>query len=104
MANVYIINNSGHDFSKAEKFGKLEFLTEGWIAWHRLNVAYRQMAAKIEHSQLEDYLLLTGPTSICTVAAGLFGAKHRRVNLLIYNNKTEDYEKHIILYDNLLSI
>ncbi len=98
---VYITNNSGHDFDAARVYGEFSFLTEGFIPWDKLNLAYRQMAEGLKDSQPDDWLLLTGPTSICCVACAIMGHLHGKINLLVYD-KGGFYQKHQLVINSLV--
>jgi hypothetical protein len=85
--NVYIINDSCHDYSKAEKFGKLTFLTKGKrnkLATARM---FREFYDVLKWSGPEDHILLSGLTVMSVIACCVFVAKHKRINLLIYHTE-----------------
>lgn len=84
MSSVLVINKSCHDFTAAEKFGEVIFLSEGSMSRFNTSKMFRTFKPFIDASSPEDYLLLTGMTVMNTVAAAMFAAKHGRVNLLIW--------------------
>ena len=53
-SKVYIINNSGHDYSLAEEYGELIFLTEGNLKPFSLNQYYRILAEKMKDATLKQ--------------------------------------------------
>jgi len=81
---VFIVNRSTHDFSAAGKFGELIFMSEGNIPRLAASKMCRLFKPFIEESSQTDYILLTSMTIMCTLACGMFAAKHGRLNLLIY--------------------
>ena len=87
MAKVFVINRSAKDFSKAEKYGELIFLTEG----HRkvFNVAndYRELIEKLKDATPDDYILLTGLRSTNAVAAWILGRLGLPLRLLIFDRR-----------------
>lgn len=99
--HVYVVNDSGHDFSAARKYGELIFLTEGYVPWDRVNHFYRQAARTLAYSRPEDWLLMTGPNSIREAAAGIMARLHGQINILVWdiNGFYRDYSIHV---DNLL--
>ena len=83
---VYILNKASHDFSAAERFGKLVYCTEGTL--DKLDVAqmYRQLSAALSASSPDDYILLTSLTSLCSVASAIMADQHGQVNFLIHTS------------------
>lgn len=102
MPNVYIPNRSGHDFSGAKNFGDLVFVTDGRIEKFRINNMYRIVVEKLEGSHPDDFIMATGLTQINVVLASVFAFKHGRLNLLIYDVKTDTYVPRKIVLSNLL--
>ncbi len=90
---VYITNfNEGHDYSTAEKHGKLVPLTEGVVnlfAVDRLTAQLRHDLAGFDPDQ--DFLLVSGHVHIAVVAAGLLGASHPHFQVLLFNAKSRRY-------------
>jgi hypothetical protein len=81
---VYVVNDGGHDYSDALRFGELEFLTRGTLDKFDTSTMYRECLSGLTDSTPEDYLLITSLTSLCSVASAMFAAMHGRLNLLIY--------------------
>ena len=81
---VFIVNRSTHDFSAAERFGELVFLSEGLL--RKRNVAFmaRKFDSILIDSEPEDYILPTSLTVMGIVAALMFARRHGRVNLLLF--------------------
>lgn len=84
MNNVYVINDSGHDFSNAQRFGKLIYMTTGLVNKFNLTRMFRTFLRFLKHSTPDDYILHSGPTVMNIVACGVFIAMHGRLNLLIW--------------------
>ncbi len=84
MNNVLVINKSSHDYSKAEEFGKLVFMSEGSMSRFAVSSIYRLFEPFINQSKPEDYILLGGLSIMCSIACSMFAVKHGRLNLLIY--------------------
>ncbi len=85
MKTVYVVNKSGHDFTAAEKFGELVYLTEGIVEWSGVTKMYRMFAAGLETSKPGDFILLTGLSVMNVVACSCFAYKHGKINLLLWN-------------------
>jgi hypothetical protein len=86
MPTVFIVNKGGHDFSDADRFGRLRYLSEGMDSRYAVNKIYRDFAIKLRQSTPEDYILITGLTTMNIIACSCFGYMHGRLNLLIFKN------------------
>lgn len=96
IAKVYIVNKAGHDFSRAERFGELVYLSEGPINRFSLTAMYREFSEKLKDSSLDDFILPTGFSIMTMVAAIIFAHKHGRINVLLF--KEGDYiERNLVL-------
>lgn len=96
---VYIPNKSVHDFSAAEPFGRLVYLSTGTVKKYATNIMYRQFYEILQHSDPEDYILVTGLTSLNIVASYIMQQLHGRVNLLLfkpYRDGRKEYIERII--------
>jgi len=78
------VNRSSHDYSGAEDFGDLIFMTDGSLRRFSVSRMCRLFEPFIRRSEPYDYILLSGMTVMCSVACAMFAAKHGRLNLLIY--------------------
>lgn len=103
MQKVYVPNNSGHDFSNAESYGELIYITEGLLSKFQINQMYRKVADTLEDSNSEDYVLVTGLTQINIISASVFAYLHGRLNLLIYDAKEGEYVSRTVMLGNLLN-
>lgn len=81
---VYIVNKGPHDYSEAEKFGKIVFCTDGSMDRYDTAQMFREVQEALRDSCNSDYILLTSLTSLCSVACAIFAAKHKCLNLLIH--------------------
>lgn len=99
---VFICNDNGLDFHKAEKFGHLVVLTKGSIDVFRPHVAQKQIEDILQGSQFDarfDMLLVAGANLAVGFAFSwltLTANDHKNddkvtVKLLIFNAKEADY-------------
>lgn len=87
MPKVYIINKGGHDYSEANKYGELHFLSEGPISKFAVSKIYRDFAMSLRESTPADYILLTGLTTMACIACACFSFLHEgKLNLLLFKN------------------
>lgn len=90
---VYVTNYAGHDYSVAEKFGKLVFVTRGYISFQSLDRVKYAVSEGIKGSEPEDYLLLSGTSIICVLAAIAWYHLHKYVRLLVWDMKGDCYRE-----------
>jgi hypothetical protein len=83
---VFVINDSGHDFSGAKSYGKLVFLSKGKVASLPINKYYRHFADKMKDITEHDYILITSLASLNCVAGWVVGSKGLPLNLLLYKD------------------
>jgi len=84
LPKVFIINKGCHDFSDAKRFGHLIFMTEGTINRYAVSIIFRKFWKYLEKSSPEDYLLVTGMSTMLVVASAILAAKHKKLNLLLF--------------------
>lgn len=87
--HVYIVNDSGHDFSAARKYGQLIYMTKGILNKYNLTAMRRTFEAVLKHSAPGDYLLHSGPSVMNALACAMFAHLHGRLNLLLYRADAE---------------
>jgi len=97
---VYIVNESGHDYSDALRFGDLAYITRGTLDKYNVNQMYRAAVEALEDSRPNDYILLTSLSTLCSVVCAVFSRKHGRLNLLLY--KDGGYIERNLQIDQLL--
>ena len=51
---VYVVNKGGHDFSSAESYGELVYLSEGSLNRYAVTNMYRQFSDILKESDSED--------------------------------------------------
>jgi hypothetical protein len=89
MPKVYVPNRSIHDYSPAERFGELVFLSHGNVRKAGVSRAFRQFYKSLKDSEPEDFLLVAGLTMLNLVACYILTKLHGKVNLLIFRNSKE---------------
>ncbi len=84
---VFILNKGGHDYSDAQRFGELVYISEGLVR-DRFNVnsMYRVMVDAFKDATDKDYILLTSLSILGSIAAAVFSRKYGRVNFLIFKD------------------
>ena len=82
---VYIPNKAGHDFSDAERFGDLVYLTQGIVKRYSTNHIYRQLIEGMEGAMPQDYLLVSSLSIINAIAASILARQFGKVNYLLFS-------------------
>lgn len=96
-AKVYVVNDMNHDFSKAEKFGKLVFVTEGKMPIFKTDYIRTALTAALHDFKRDDYLLVAGPTLMCIMATLIVASAFTldfvdtSIKLLVFDAKEQDY-------------
>lgn len=93
---VYIMNNGGHDYSKAKEFGEIVFVSNELIDREDTAQMYRVIADAMHDSTADDYILISSLSSMCSVACGFFSAMHGELHLLIHS-RGEYLERDIMM-------
>ena len=84
MANVYIVNKSSHNFSPAEEYGKLVFLSEGSMNRYGTNNMVREFSERMKNSSPGDYIVPCSLNVMNAIACAIFAHKHGVLNLLLF--------------------
>ena len=93
--HVYIVNKSSHDFSAAEKFGKLVFLSEGPMNRYSTNNMHRVFSEVLANSTGKDYIVPCALNVMNSIACAIFAHLHGSLNLLLYKNGDYIERNHI---------
>ena len=97
-SKIYVINRASHDYSGAERWGELVYLSDGPVNRYATNKIYRTFEDVLSESSPEDYIILTGLTVMSSIATAIFAHKHSRLNLLIFRPNTHTYaERRLVL-------
>lgn len=97
MPTVYIVNKSFHDFSEAEKYGKLVFLSEGSMDRYEVNNMARQFESYLKDSSPEDYIVPCSLNVMNSIACAMFAVRHGTLNLLLYKQGKGYIERNLKL-------
>ena len=101
---VYVVSKGLHNWSAAQPYGELVFLSTAPIGRTGISNMVRMFAPKLKRSEPEDYIVVTGLTVMCCVACVLFALRHKRLNLLLFDAATDRYVKRIVMLDDLSEV
>ena len=99
-SKVFVINKGGHDFTEATNFGDIVYLSEGSLNRYAVTNMYRKFAPGISSSKPNDYILITGLTTMACIACAMFAHMHGRLNLLLF--KSGRYIERTLVLEELL--
>lgn len=91
MPRVYVPNNRGYDYTPAEKYGEVVFLTEGNLNQFNVSKLYRRLVEALEGSEPDDYWCVGGLTVLNILGTTILAEKHGRINLLLFRIAEGDY-------------
>lgn len=86
MPTVYIPNKGTHDYSPAERYGDLVYLTEGAVNRYDLDPIIADIQNTLSEATASDYLIITSLSILNAISVGFFAARFGRVNLLQFRN------------------
>ena len=91
MAKVYVVNNTNHDYSKAEQYGELVYATKGQLPILKTSTVRAMLEKGLAKFTKDDYLLISGPVIVNIMAATLLFNKFDTVKFLVFDAKQQDY-------------
>lgn len=83
---IYVVNRSTHDYSAAERYGELVYVTEGYQKHFATGQHTRLWLKALADSSPDDFIITSSINTLCTIGGGLFAAMHGRLNLLLWRN------------------
>lgn len=89
---VYVVANTGHDYSSAEQRGELVYLYDGKVNVFASDKLIKDLCEKLSASTPDDFLILSGNQLAASAAFMLMMHFHGIVNVLIYSFKHGIYE------------
>ena len=91
MAKVYVVNNTNHDYSKAEQYGELVYITKGKLPIFKTNTVRAMLEKGLVKFTKDDYLLISGPAIVSVMAAIILYNNFDTVKFLVFDAKQQDY-------------
>ena len=96
MNKVFIVNKSAHDFSAADHFGDVVFLSAGPMNRYGCNNMYRTFSEAMKDSKDTDFIVPCSLNVMNSIACAIFARKHGKLNLLLFKNG-EYLERNLII-------
>jgi len=98
---VFIPNKGAHDFSDAERYGELVFLTHGTVKRYSTGTLYRSLIDGLKDAKISDYLLISSLAILNAISSAILARKFGRVNYLLFCDGR--YLKRVVDIDSLLN-
>ncbi len=95
-SKVFIVNKSAHDFSAAEEYGKIIFLSEGPVNRYSTNSMIREFSKAMKNSRGTDYIVPCSLNVMNSIACAIFAYKHGKLNLLLFKNGEYIERNHVL--------
>lgn len=83
---VWIPNKAGHNFSDAERFGKLRYLSEGSVNQYSTNNIYRVFVEEMQEAEETDFLVVSSLNILNSIASSILAYRFGMVNYLLFKN------------------
>lgn len=100
MPKVYIPNRGSHNYSDAERFGDLSFVSSGLVNPFNTGQQFRMWELALRDSSPEDRIVISSLPVLCTIGGSLYAYKHGKLNLLIFSSEGK-YQPREINYENV---
>jgi hypothetical protein len=94
---VWLVNEGGHAYTKAERFGRLLPLTQGNVNHFNLDRLMVSVGPKLQSAHEDDYLLISGSPILNGLIVSMWLAKFQKANLLQWSTRADGYV-HITLH------
>lgn len=93
---VYVLSKGGHDYSDAERFGKLVFLDiPSYLKWD-IDSLYRELQNGLRDANRDDLFIVSNLASHCCVATAILVEWFGQVNFLIYRKDRYEEKKLVV--------
>jgi hypothetical protein len=96
MSKVYVVNKSSHNFSPAEEYGEIVFLSEGSMNRYSTNSMIRQFKEAMKDSTANDYIVPCSLNVMNSIACAIFAHKHGKLNLLLFKDGNYIERNHVL--------
>lgn len=84
MSKVYAVNLSDKNYTPAEEYGELIFMTEGVLNLRKLELYEKRIRSYLVNADSDDYLLFSGHPLVCALAMKIWLEKNEKCNVLLW--------------------
>lgn len=96
MTKVFVVNKSNHDFSDAEHYGQVVFLSDGPMNRYSTNNMLRMFQEGLLSSGPNDYIVPCSLNVMNSLACAVFAHKHGKLNLLLFKDGKYIERNHVL--------
>lgn len=99
---VWLVNEGGHNYEGAKKFGRLMPLTRDSINPFALDRLALLVGQRLTHAKETDFILISGLALVNALVLAMWFSKFEKANILQWSTKKEQYVK-LVLHISTLS-
>lgn len=86
MSKVFVLMDSGHDYSAAEEFGNIVMLNLQPSWSYDIPKIFSTLQERMADASADDFILLSGLPTFCCVATSLMTDWFSEVHFLLYSD------------------
>lgn len=98
MKKVYILNDGGHNYDDAARFGEITFCLEHNVSKWDISQMYRELNDALADANCDDYIVISSLATLCSVATAILADRFGEVHFLIF--KDGKYVERTLILDN----
>lgn len=89
---VWLINLGGHDYTTAEKFGRLVPITEGTVNPFNPDRLMLNVSGKLKLASPDDHVLMSGQALLNALVLAMWTRRFPHINILIWSHRDKEYK------------
>lgn len=94
---VFIANlHPDKDFSPAEKFGELVYLTQSYVDLRNIDKLESQLNLYLKQARGSDFIILTGPSVLNALIVAILFNRFGYVNVLSWDGSKREYIHNVV--------
>lgn len=101
---VWLVNQAGHDFGDASRFGRIIPITTENVNPFNIDRMMVNVALRLRNADAEDFLVIAGTPILNAIVVAMWLARFGKVNLLLWGRKERKYEHRVLDEPNLKRI
>lgn len=98
---VWLINEGGHDYKKAETFGRLLPITTGSVNPFNPDRLMVNISGRLRVASIEDFLVISGSPMLNALTIAMWLHRFGKANTLQWSHRDEEYKLVTLDRDNL---
>jgi hypothetical protein len=86
MRKVFVLNDTGHDYSDADRFGQVIVCTDTSVDRWDISKMYVRLRDALKDADADDYIMISSLTSLCSVASAIMAERFGEVHFLLFRD------------------